>query len=222
MAWEEFFIPSGGGIYKRQLFTSDGTWPVPDKIQGDPLITMIGGGGSGSSAVSCSGGNGGQYVVRSPVDVSSLSSVSVVVGAGGASVNGGGTDTPGNPGAASSFGALLSVSGGVGGATNRSPQSNGNGTLGSSGDPNSPFEGQSTVGIFGGAGGISFDGNGGPGGGGLVIDEASPCGGDVAAVGHQASGGKGYGAGGASTASNSSDSGSGAPGAVLVEWMETV
>ena len=217
MAWLEFQTASGGAILRRQLFTANGTWTKPDKIVGDQVfITAIGGGGSGNSSSFELGGCSGAYITRLPVDVSGTSSETITVGAGGALVNGAGTDTAGNAGAPSSFGTLVSVDGAV--------------AAGSSALYVSILEGQnpgcfngrflSTIpGVFGApiAPNVGTSGRG-LGGSGLLLDTSGIKGGDA---GIGSPGGNGYGAGGGSR-DQSNDSGAGAPGAILVEWLEKV
>ena len=186
MAWLEFQTASGGAILRRQLFTANGTWTKSADIVGDQVfITAIGGGAGGfSSGAGGGGGGGGSWAGRFPVDVSSTSSEAVTIGAGGASDNAGST---------TSFGAILSLSGGASGGAR--------------------------VGAGGASGGASGVGDGdiGGGGGGQVLDASEIS----AATGTFGGGGGGYGYG-SGGGSGSNSGGAGAPGAVLVEWMEKV
>jgi len=220
MAWLEFQTASGSAIIRRQLFTANGTWTKPDKIVGDQVwITAIGGGGSGNSSTNDLGGCSGAYITRFPVDVSGTTSESITVGAGGALVNGAGTNTAGNAGAPSSFGSLVSVDGAVAASVNLlyiSPLDGQNPGC-NSGDFLSSISG-----VFGATIAAYVGGQSGLGGSGLLLDASGIRAGDG---NNEVSspGGNGYGAGGGSRASsNATNSGAGAPGAVLVEWLEKV
>ena len=220
MAWLEFQTASGSAIIRRQLFTANGTWTKPDKIVGDQVfITAIGGGGSGNSSTSDLGGCSGAYITRLPVDISGTTSETITVGAGGLSVNGAGTNTAGNPGSPSSFGSFVSVDGAVAagyGAFYASSLSGQN-----PGCDTGEFL-SSIPGVFGATIAAYVGGQSGLGGSGLLLDASGIRAGDG---NNEVSspGGNGYGAGGGSRASsNATNSGAGAPGAVLVEWLEKV
>ena len=136
------------GLASVQIFTSSGTWTKPSGIT-KVIVEVQGGGGSGirsSTGTTQNGGGGGGYT-RKVIDVSSISTATVTVGAGGAgstSVDTAGVDggnsiwsdgtntltgsggaaapttdyTPGVGGTAS--GGDLNISGGVGGMTSSS------------------------------------------------------------------------------------------------------
>ncbi|MBI3451978.1 MAG: hypothetical protein HY057_03940 [Rhodospirillales bacterium] len=179
---------------KRQVFTSSGTFtPVPGIT--DYKVTVVGGGGSGHKDTDLtakgSGGGGGAAIKW----VTGLSSnVAVTVGAGGNGV--GSQPQNGNPGGTSSFGAYVSASGGGGGTG----ASQGTAGAGSSGDINI----------------IGYPGNWGVGGGapspffgpGTAANGGGP-------TSHATNYGSGSGACG-----NGVQSGNGAPGIVIVEWIE--
>ena len=210
------FMGGGGGlIVKRELFTANGTWTKPAGLVGGQCwITAIGGGGSGAGTSYNSegaGGGSGFFVERFPVDVSGTSSETVTIGAGGA-----GEDYSGSSGATTSFGSIVSVIGGEGGRDG--PTRKGalggrdGGSSGGSGIPAFPGKGDT--------GGMNYINYGG-GGGGLVLDNSGVMAGE--SRNNAALGGTGYGAGSGSGDSDVTDTSyPGAPGAVLVEWMEKV
>ena len=218
MSWVEFPQPGAGGIARREIFTEDGTWTKPDGLIGEQVwVTAIGGGGSGA----VDGGNGGgsgQFVQRLPVDVEGVSSVAVTVGDGGEAVVEPGESTDGNPGQPSSFGALVSVSGATGIASG-SNYDYGDGAPGMSQFSDTSPAG-SPGGVFGSSGGFRNTSNRGAGAGGLAIDGSGVSGGSDSLL--AATGGLGYGAGGGGSSSTSGTSGAGAPGVVMVEWIEEV
>ena len=216
------FMGGGGGlIVKRELFTANGTWTKPAGLKGGQVwVTMIGGGsaGNGSSSTEANGGNSGQFVQRLPVNVASETSVSVTVGAGGV-----GTGAVGGAGGVSSFGALVSCSGGVApSALYRGNSDNSGGALGGLdfGSYGMVIGGTSPGGVFGGPPGLSRP-NIGAGAGGLVLDGSGTTA-DQSGSNSFAGGGSGYGAGSGGHDSGASDSDDGAPGAVMIEWLEAV
>ena len=209
-------VSSGGGtIEKRELFTASGTWTKSSKFAGtDVWITAIGGGGSGNNQVIVYGGDGGEFVYDALIDVSATGSETVTIGSGGAAQAG---TAAGNSGGVTSFGALLSVSGGAGGSSTKSPTGGASGTLDSAVN-SAPLAAQDNACPFGGNGGqLSLPTTHGGGGGGIILDDSGTKGGDVSTVGF---GGTGYGAGGG--AQISTTSGAGAGGAMLITWMETL
>jgi hypothetical protein len=109
---------AAGGFSNMTVFASPGTFTTPStttKIK----ITLTGGGGSGAvgrnlspgTANSSAGAGGGYAVYVGPVSASTP--YAVTVGSGGASVGPG--VASGNPGGTSSFGAVVSATGGGGG-----------------------------------------------------------------------------------------------------------
>lgn len=104
----------------NEIFTSDGTFDVPDDIY-TVWVTMIGGGGGGAASRrgdltrQPGGGGAGQFVYRARVSVTPGASISVTVGQGGAGASTTGGVADGSNGTASSFGSLLSCPGGTAG-----------------------------------------------------------------------------------------------------------
>lgn len=208
MAWERLIKATRSVVPKRQLFTSDGVWPVPTNlVPGSVAVTMTGGGSSGQlgSSTTAIGGAPGDFVVRLPVDVSAVSSVSVVVGAGGSERSGAGNEGV-SPGAPSSFGAFVSVNGGNFDISHEVKRAGDKASAGVFGAPTRTYgNGQFN----------SFVGSAG-----LLLDENMELAGEGQGYRDNVPGGFGYGAGGGAGTS-SVTAGAGAPGAVLVEWLET-
>lgn len=214
---------SSGVVWKSQLFTASGTWLKPSKLVGDQVyLTGSGGGGSGNShATFQCGGSAGEYCIETPVDVSAVGSVAVTIGTGGATLTQNGTDQAGNNGAATSFGALLTLSGGAGGQTstvNIAANQTG-GARGGYDNGQGISNVQSNPSKYGGCSGQPTNDTtaAGAGGGGLVLDDSGTIAGHGTA---SATGGIGYGAGGGAGTANTVNGGAGADGALLVEWQE--
>jgi hypothetical protein len=111
---------AAGGQLQTELFTAPGTWTKPASAT-QVKVTVIGGsGGAGANAGNPGGPGGlaGFAIAISPVSAP----IAVTVGSGGISVPGG----AGTSGGTSSFGALVTATGGGGGGYN-------NGTQGSAG-----------------------------------------------------------------------------------------
>lgn len=121
---------SAGRLIGTQYFASPGTSTyTPTTGTNYVIVEVWGGGGSGgSSGAYATGGGAGGYA-REKI-TSSFSGVTVTVGSGGSAV----TTALGNNGGTSSFGALVSATGGDGGKT--SPNSNASGGSGAGGDLN--------------------------------------------------------------------------------------
>ena len=141
-------------VTSMQVFTSNGTFTVPDNVT-KVRVTVVGGGGGGIVEGGGGGGGGGGTAIKTITGLVPAATVTVTVGAGGASQASGGS---------SSFGAYCSATGGVGGLS----VSGGAGGVGSSGDLNIQGGGGSGGGYIGsaiinGTGGSSSLGGGGAG-----------------------------------------------------------
>ena len=219
-ALSDFMGGGGASIVRRQLFTANGTWTKPSGVIGEQVwVTMIGGGSSGVSASYGPPGTSGQHYIREPLDVSAETSVAVTIGAGGTAVNGGGANANGDPGGASSFGALLSASGGASGEATGSVYLTD--TFGmnagsvSSNDNPLPISGSFGAPLPYRRGGLGIYG-----GTGLHLGPSTPSSG--AGTDTDGFSSFGFGAGGGNASGNASDSGEGAPGAVMIEWLEAL
>lgn len=111
---------SGGGIAGQQIFSSSGTFVVPEGVY-KIRVWLTGGGGGGGTTAPSKGGNGGDTTVKT-IYVTPGQSISVVIGAAGKAE---GSPvwlgpSPGQYGKAgngqqSSFGNYFSAAGGAGG-----------------------------------------------------------------------------------------------------------
>lgn len=99
MAVSVFPAVSGGLQPNEQVFLSSGTWTKPSGVKSVELI-MAGAGGSGGAFTNSYGGGGGYF--RGHVDVSTVNSVAVTVGAG----------VTNSAGGSSFFGNIVACSGG--------------------------------------------------------------------------------------------------------------
>lgn len=114
-------LPSVGG---QQIFTDNGSFTVPAGVS-RLFVSLVGGGGGGAGAISGApytpgGGGAGGVQYRVPLSVTPNQTVAVTIGQGGGrgiGTNQGGSyaNSNGASGGASSFGGLLTVSGGGGG-----------------------------------------------------------------------------------------------------------
>ena len=188
------------GFSTQQVFASSGSFVVPNDVTAVRVRLVGGGGGGGGSSAGLGGGGGGAGGYAEGVfTVVAGSSIVVTVGGAGVGVSAG---AAGN-GGTSSFGSLISATGGLGGVSNGA---GGSGGLGFGGDV-------ATGGGFGGDGfgnGVMLTGNGGSGayggGGRAAVGTSSAA--DALAAG--AGGGGCYGVAG--------NGGNGAGGIVIVEY----
>lgn len=213
---------------RKTVFTSNGTFTVPEGITSVWASGCAGGGGGGSSYTSQSGGGGGgygQWVLNQPLSVTPGDTLTVTIGDGGA---GGQTTSedvagvtvyytaPGASGGSTTVvnGAgttLLSLAGGGGGSDPDNSSSTTGPTAGGTGYP---------YGASGGYLGASVGGSGasgpfGGGGGGTLQNEATTV--------QEQLNASGYGAGGAGGSDLTPSGGlnlggSGAPGYLVLEW----
>ena len=207
IAWAD--AGGGGGFTSMQVFTSSGTWTKPSGIT-KVLVTVVGGGGGGGGAgagYTGSGGGGGGGAAIKLIDVSSISSETVTIGAGGS----GTSRASGSNGGNSSFGSHATGNGGTGGTGGdvNNPDGGAGGT-GSGGLPNidggggGAGSGGSTSDYIGGTGGYSIFAGGGRSGSGTASGSSAG----------------GYGAGGGGSGSHPSSNrsgGSGSGGIVIVK-----
>ena len=123
-AWTSSAAPTGSGNLKNQLFTSSGTWTAPTGVTTVRVTVIAGGAGSYNDGTNSNyGGTGGSaigYYTVTPTTV-----YTVTVGTAGIGVA---TGTSG-AGLTSSFGALISATGGSG-ATSAAAGTGGAGSSG--------------------------------------------------------------------------------------------
>ena len=182
---------------REQLFLTSGTWTAPAGVTQVKLVVVGGGGGGGgynSTGGTNDGGNGGSAgVAVGNVTVVPGTAYTVTVGAGGA---GGVTNANGTAGSTSSFGALMSATGGGAGLTNGTIGADGAGTSGTTRNTNTSVTTQAP---FGGANSRA------PGGGAATVAWAI----------NSANGAGAFGSGGTSGAAAAGA----VNGIVYVEWV---
>lgn len=165
--------------HKIDLVTASGDYTVPTDVYFLDVELWGGGGGGGGTATAGSsgpGGGGGGGYSRKIVAVTPGQVIACTVGAGGSGGLGGGYG--GNAGT-TSFGAMHSATGGLGGAPNGVGGGGAAGT-GTGGDLNSsgaPGGGGHASGYSGSGGGAPFGGPGGNGASGAAAGGAVPGGG---------------------------------------------
>lgn len=208
--WQDLPSASTAGEHGKKLFTTSGTWTVPNGVT-TVWVSMSGGGGGGTvggsdqsgNSYSGEGGGGAHAVMAQEVSVISGTNIQIKVGAGGAgggtAVRGSGGDD-GQKGGTSSFGSYISTPGGDGGkfyTVNKFAAAGGTG--GTDSEAGALVIGEALYITGGGIGGGSIFGSGGP---------------SAVTVGKR---GGGYGGGGGG-GRGIQPGGNGAPGFVLVEW----
>ncbi|WP_288427373.1 phage tail protein [uncultured Pantoea sp.] len=154
-------------LHGQVEFTSNGTWTCPSGVTQIYLDGCAAGGGgaySASGTTGGGGGGGGQAVTGQIITVSPGTTYSITIGAPG---NGGTSSTlNGTQGGNTTFGSLLTLTGGFGGL------SAGNGGAAGGTGATGGIAGNLSGGIsFGGAGGSSNYGSGGPGGSGAAFGQ---------------------------------------------------
>ena len=174
----------GGGLSNIAVFTSSGTWTRPSGITKLHIRLSAGGGSGGASRATNNtagcGGSGGGYT-EAYLDVSAITSLTIVVGAkGAAQYTAGATgNNGGNSTVHITSGSVLQMSatggvGGLGGVNGESANGDNGGTsfsIGSTvlimniqGGFGGPVVGAAnSTGLISGAGGVSFLGNAGTG-----------------------------------------------------------
>lgn len=189
---------------KRQVFTSGGTYtPSTGMLYCDAEVLGAGGGGGAGSAgvFGATGGGAGAYSKKVISAATVGSSQTITIGSGGITATNGGT---GGTGGTSSFGAIISCTGGSGGVNNNAANSGGSGGTATGGDINitGGTGGTNNNGSISGCGANSFYGQGGP-----WASNSSTSG-----AGNPATG---YGAGGGASFQNNT-SGAGSGGIVII------
>lgn len=202
-----------GAITGVQSYTVAGTynWTVPTGVfRARVRVVGAGGGGGGAGGgVGMSGGGGGAGgYAEGWLNVTPGQVVAIAIGAGGAG-SAGGVQGTAAAGGTTSFGSLMSATGGSGGITNSAGSAGGApgvgsggtqlNTYGAAGGDGNPFQAN----VQGGQGGA-----GAFGGGGRTSTTTSPA------------NGLGYGCGGGGiwASGPAQNGGVGADGAVLIEW----
>lgn len=170
--WTSAAAAGGGGLTSVQVFTSTGTWTDPGGLS-NVRVQLVGGGGGGAGSSGTGGGSGGAGGYSEEListDTTGATEV-VTIGAAGAL---GAAGTVGNAGGTTSFGSLLSATGGGAGVVSGAVIGAAGG-IGSGGDINlrggnanqsySSEGGCGAASYFGGAGGSGqYGGNGTAGG----------------------------------------------------------
>lgn len=207
-------------VGRTQLFTSSGTFTVPDGVTSVEVEGWSGGGAGGASNNSTAGatlvgnpgagGGAGAYFYKRITGLTPGATETVTVGAGGA----GGAGAGGGMGGTSSFGSHASATGGLGGSFGSSTVANGGaGGTATGGDLN----------IAGGQGGASGTNSGTVIPSNLYIVFARggmpPRGIGTIDFCNTGSAGSGFASGGAGASGGSGlAGGNGAPGLVIVRW----
>ena len=219
-------------VNRKAVFTSNGTWPVPDFVDTIWVSGCAGGGGGGSSGGGTSsaggaggaGGGAGEPVLKTPISVTPGHTLSITIGAAGVGGAAPASDTVGNNGTAggntvledsTSSTTLLTLTGGSGGDGGGGAGA-ANGAAPSSGYPGGGAGRDSIYSANGGTGGSGpFGGGGGLGRGAAGTSSGFP---GNNGYGYGAGGGGGGGTYAASAATSGAAGGNGAPGFLVIEW----
>lgn len=230
-------IIGNDGTYWYHIFERDGVFRPKKQI--NCLVTAIGGGGGGSGGVvgvSWGPGGAGGIVTTTTADISIAQNV--IIGAGGTAMTNAtaSVQVAGEAGGTTSFGSLLSATGGGGGIPSVTGGSNATYTGGSGsgavsgGGAGAGGNGGNYSGTTGGSGGVGVQitthtgtryvaGGGGGGGSGLGGSGGAGGGGNGTSHGdNNATSGSDYGAGGGGSGYTYSAMGHGFPGAVIVRY----
>lgn len=211
-----------GRLIRVLVFTNSGTY-TPAAGMKQCLVRMAGGGGSGgggsvgsNTGLGGGGGGAGATAVALFTAAEIGAERAVTIGAGGASSTGG----PGNSGGTTSFGSLLSCTGGAGGSHTVSGSVIQTALGGDGGSPSGSFLFASSGGAGGGAwagynSGSFLTGFGGTGGGN-EFGGGGRAGNSAAGGPGLAGGGYGCGGGGAGVVAGTAASGAGRQGIVIV------
>lgn len=201
------FAGAGGLLGSIQTFTASGTYTPPAGLKFAIVeVQGAGGGGGAGSTVdgACGGGGGGGGYALEKISAAAIgASKAVTIGAGGTV----GATSAGGTGGTTSFGALVSATGGAGGAEGTSASGVAGGGVGGNGSGGN-------VNIEGGAGaaGSGASSHGGNGGN-ARFGGAAQGGTSVGVAGGNYGGG---GSGGRRTSATNRAGGAGADGFVLV------
>jgi hypothetical protein len=197
------------GFAAMQVFTSSGSFVVPNGVS-TVRVTVFGGGGAGGyhSTMPGGGGGAGGQAVGVVTGLTAGQSIAVTVGAGGAAPA---APQTGNSGGTSSFGTYLSATGGAGGSGGTATQFAMAGGAGGVG-----VGGQLNRGGSYGSDSIVVASRGGDGGG---PGNGRASSGPIAGISATGFGGGGGGGGlSVSGATTGYPGGAGAPGVVIVEY----
>lgn len=191
-------MAQGSPQLQKQVFTASGTFTAPAGTTAQTVykITAVGPGGRGGNSNGASvvggGGGGGGAAIFWGSGITAGATCAVVLNSSLSSLNFAGTVVTGNSGNAGQDDGSTNAGGGPGGTAV-------NGTLNMGGQAG----GSPTGGASGGPGGSSF-----MGGGGASANAAAGA------------AGNNYGGGGAGGGNGTNSGGAGAPGIVIVEWMQ--
>lgn len=215
---------------RQERFIVSGNWTCPAGVTTAYISQAGAGGGGGGCAtvgnpniVSGAGAGGhGNFVIRQAVAVTPGTVYAVTIGASGA---GGAINTAGSAGGTTTFGALVSTTGGAGGAPGNAAAytnytSGGTGGVGFSNGASGQDTGPVGVGANGGNGAGGPFGSGGNGGKGVVTGAVLSPGSAANGYGPGGGGcGGNYAAGNTTMGTSTGNTGgAGGPGICIVEW----